>query len=125
MPMSADGDKDWGPDLKAIEDRLSTSESTATIARDARDLLDAIPEDSPNRPRALRLLGKAIEARLSTSESPTTIARDARDLLDKTPEDSPHRPCALRLLGSAFNRCGEPDKALALLHQARQKAIGQ
>ena len=81
--MSTDSDKDWSPDLKAIEDRLSTS------------------------------------------ESPTTIARDTRDLLDKIPEDSPHRPRALRLLGIACNRCREPDKALALLHQARQKAIEQ
>lgn len=68
---------------------------------------------------------KAIEDRIGGRESPQTIAPDMRDLLDKIAEDSPQRPHALRLRGIVFNRCRDPEKALALLHQARQKAIEQ
>jgi serine/threonine-protein kinase len=68
---------------------------------------------------------KAIEDRIFGRESPQTIAPDVRDLLDKIAEDSSHRPHALRLRGIVFNRCRDPEKALALLHQARRKAIEQ
>ena len=81
--MTIDDDKDWSADLKAIEDRIGGRESPQIIAPVMRDLLDKIAEDSPDRPRALRLRG------------------------------------------ILFNRCRDPEKALAHLHQARQKAIEQ
>jgi hypothetical protein len=81
--MTTDDDKDWSADLKAIEDRIGGRESPQIIAPVMRELLDKIAEDSPDRPRALRLRG------------------------------------------ILFNRCRDPEKALAHLHQARQKAIEQ
>ena len=81
--MTTEDDKDWSADLKAIEDRIGGRESPQIIAPVMRDLLDKIAEDSPDRPRALRLRG------------------------------------------ILFNRCRDPEKALAHLHQARQKAIEQ
>ena len=68
---------------------------------------------------------KAIEDRIGGRESPQIIAPVMRDLLDKIADDSPDRPRALRLRGILFNRCRDPEKALAHLHQARQKAIEQ
>ncbi len=81
--MTSEDDKDWSADLKAIEDRIAGRESPQIIAPVMRDLLDKIADDSPDRPRALRLRG------------------------------------------ILFNRCRDPEKALAHLHQARQKAIEQ
>jgi len=79
--MTSEDDKDWSADLKAIEDRIAGRESPQIIAPVMRDLLDKIADESPDRPRALRLRG------------------------------------------ILFNRCRDPEKALAHLHQARQKAI--
>src|SRR4029078_9817478 len=66
---------------------------------------------------------QAIEDRIADRESPQIIAPVMRDLLDKIADESPDRPRALRLRGILFNRCRDPEKALAHLHQARQKAI--
>jgi serine/threonine-protein kinase len=57
--MSDENDRDWGPDLQAIERRLKTSESPTTIARDVRALMDKVPEDSSHRAHVLRLRGIA------------------------------------------------------------------
>src|SRR4029078_5103912 len=66
---------------------------------------------------------KAIEDRIGGRESPQTIAPVMRDLLDKITDDSPDRPRALRLRGILFNRCRDPEKALAHVHQGRQRRI--
>ncbi len=55
--MTNEDDKDWSADLKAIEDRIGGRQSPQIIAPVMRDLLDKIPEDFPDRPRALRLRG--------------------------------------------------------------------
>src|SRR3990172_11982275 len=73
----------------------------------------------------LRASLDSIEDKVNRRHSPKELAPELRDLTEAIPNDSPLRPRVLRLRGIVFNRLKDPKKALAFLHQARQKAIAQ
>jgi serine/threonine-protein kinase len=73
----------------------------------------------------LRASLDSIEDKVNRRHSPKELAPELRDLTEAIPDDSPLRPRVLRLRGIVFNRLKDPKKALAFLHQARQKAIAQ
>ena len=73
----------------------------------------------------LRASLDSIEDKVNRRHSPKELAPELRDLTEAIPDNSPLRPRVLRLRGIVFNRLKDPKKALAFLHQARQKAIAQ
>jgi tetratricopeptide (TPR) repeat protein len=73
----------------------------------------------------LRASLDSIEDKVNRRHSPKELAPELRELTEAIPDDSPLRPRVLRLRGIVFNRLKDPKKALAFLHQARQKAIAQ
>jgi serine/threonine-protein kinase len=55
--MSADTDTDLAASLAAIERKIDARMSSRELAPELRKLVESLPEDSPLRPRALRLRG--------------------------------------------------------------------
>ena len=55
--MSTDTDIDLAAALAAIERKVDDRDSPRELAPELRQLMEAIPEDSPLRPRVLRLRG--------------------------------------------------------------------
>jgi tetratricopeptide (TPR) repeat protein len=113
--MPTETEENWSADLKSIEDRIGGRESPKTIAPDMRALMDKVPDDSPYRPRALRLRGIVFN-RLKDPEKALAYLHQARQTAI-THDNLAEIVEAGREIAVVHSWRGEDrDAALALLH---------